>query len=155
MKHLSAFLRNFGIVLVVLFGLTIVAVSIFKDADWAWLNSKAANVPISPPQPDGVADLNDANAIQNFVLFTNMPYKKFEVVTGVQYLSSDTNRIDIQWCYLSSKPKVGSAALRIQLADINTKGVKITTSLSRKTLQQFNITQAAAKALVLSHCRFQ
>lgn len=155
MKHLTAFLRNFGVLIVILFGLTIVAVSIFKDADWSWLNSKVVNEPISPPQGDGATRVNDANAIQNFVLFTNVRYKKFEVVTGIQYLSSDTNIIDIQWCYLSSKPKVGSSALRIQLADINNKGVKITTSLSRKTLQQFNLTQSTATALVLSHCRFQ
>ncbi|NRA88453.1 MAG: hypothetical protein HRU28_13925 [Rhizobiales bacterium] len=152
MKHLFVFLRYFGVVIIVLFGFTIVVVSIFKDADWSWLNLNTDSKIGAFLRSVGT---EQANVIQNFVLFKNKPYKKFEVVTGIQYLSSNTQKIDIQWCYLSSKPNKGNAALRIQLADIDNRGVRIITPFTSKALRQFELTKSVATTLVSTHCRFQ
>ena len=150
-EFMPVFGRISGAVLIVLTGLFLVISRILSGVDWspaAFFRSALETISQSVPG-------KRADEVRNFVLFSQVPYKKLIVVTGVQYASSSDHRITEQWCYLDKGPAAGVVAQRFTMARINAKGNQTLGPFTAPALSAFNLTETAANKLVKSHCRFQ
>lgn len=129
-----------GAALVALTALGLVAYDVFRDTGWRdWLG---------PVEGTG-------GEIREFVLFTNVPYKDWSVMTGVQYASTRDRTITDQWCYLNANARFGTLATRLALAKVSADGKKTVHMLTPAALREFDLTYEAARGLVDTHCRFQ
>lgn len=162
-------LRNLGVVIVVLIGLSLILVSIFGPnvAERAGLSAPGVSSvreadpnpdgPDHPEPPDKEGDVPDdvPGTVRNFVLFTSVPYGSLHVVTGIRFASNHSAKITEQWCYVDQKGADGGASVRLSLARANAAGTITYSPYSEAALKTFNLTRSKAAALVTSHCRFK
>lgn len=161
---LQACLKNFGVTLVVLLGLFLIAFNILNGPGfnrWLgkaiknWENKREQTLSRSllkaPPKPP---DRQRKGEVQNYVLFTRVPYGTRVVVTGIRFGSTHTNRVAKQWCYLSDKHSHGGQVKNLELAKINKNGVLSITRFTPDSLKAFELTKKTVAKLILSHCRF-
>lgn len=143
--------RGTALFVVLAFGIFLIATAILRGSDWSqsdiWHNSVAS---ISEPVPRGKVD-----EVQNYVLFTHVKFGNQDVATGIEYASTDNQKIVLQWCYLTTGKKLSSASSTLYLARISKSGIKTISSFTPSNLSQFGLTKASAEVLVRSHCRFQ
>lgn len=115
----------------------------FKD----WGGSGAEKTPPTlPAQPDEV---------KSYSLFTTVKFGSYQVTTGVRYGSTINQKIQGQWCYLSSDDQLGSYHLNLTLANVDATGIKTTPDFKKATLEQFDLNQVSVNSLIQTHCRFQ
>ena len=150
-QWLTKTVRGTALSVVLAFGIFLIATAILRGSDWSlsdiWSNSVAS---ISEPVPR-----NKGEEVQNYVLFTHVTFGNQEVITGIEYASTDNRRIVLQWCYLSNSKMLGSASSSLSLAGVSKSGIKTISPFTPSSLSQFGLTKSSARALVNSHCRFE
>lgn len=93
--------------------------------------------------------------IQKYVLFTDVTYGRYVVVTGTEFASDLSRNITKQWCYMSGSQVAGNSISRLSLANKNNAGDVTNSPISPQALAEFDLTRTSARTLVNSHCRFQ
>lgn len=96
-----------------------------------------------------------ADEVRSYVLFINVPYGIWSVVTGTQYVSTHRQTIDSQWCYLRKSSDAGEAQTQLPLASTIGDEPPTIPQFDEESLVSFNLTDERARALVATHCRFQ
>lgn len=153
-RFFKKLMRGTAIAVVLIFGLFLIAFAVLRDVDWSWLKSA-----IDPPEqttktslPDGKPRLDE---VQKYTLFTHVNFGDKKVTTGVQYASTASGKIELQWCYLTDNKQLGAARTDLYLAQVEANGKKTVPEFSSSELAKFDLTKETAKSLVKSHCRFK
>ncbi len=96
-----------------------------------------------------------AGEVRKYVLFTSVPFKHWEVTTGVRYVSTAKREVESQWCYIAKPGGFGGPTVQLTLATSSGAGKPRPRFYPDAGLRPFNLTKMTAQALVKSHCRFQ
>lgn len=128
-----------GAALVALTGLGLVGYDIWRSVEGSRLPEERAR----------------QGEVREYVLFTDVPFGKRKVMTGVQYASTAKRSITEQWCYLNTVPSDGALSTRLTLAAVAADGTRTINRFKNTALGDFGITAEEARALVGTHCRFQ
>ena len=131
------------------FALALIALDIVGASGWDWQRWPHSARERAGPQVG-------ADEIRDYVEFIHVIDGDLEIITGIAFESSHNRRITKQWCYSEPTSRTqGETIYRLELARIYRNQASGPVSFHPETLRRFGLTEAEAKALTSSKCRFQ